>query len=333
MRVDRGKRGRSSLYRGFRLGVSNLVLLTLPRLSSWLISWLIGRRIMIERALGAKGGEFSSSGKFWVSEKGVAQCIIAGFGVFEGKGQSFLLLWWLWFLERWRNHLGFGAISLECACWDWLKCPGDKGFLKGRLNNDEKSLCLGDFHESPLTVIYNCSVTRRLPLLRLQLSVVSFISVCNSWKGPEGRLVLLQPWRARARAPHSRVGPRRPTGFQVSGPRASYLWWSCSKDEEELELRDQVRAREEITSEGWTTVASRKSRSTSKGRSGARRDVGRNRFGESSNGKGKAAVEEEDEFMEAGEENLELLQIGGSRKRVRNSGNENGSGFVVEDVD
>ncbi|KAM1352215.1 hypothetical protein ACFX2H_031836 [Malus domestica] len=203
MRVDRGKRGRSSLYRGFRLGVSNLVLLTLPRLSSWLISWLIGRRIMIERALGAKGGEFSSSGKFWVSEKGVAQCIIAGFGVFEGKGQSFLLLWWLWFLERWRNHLGFGAISLECACWDWLKCP----------------------------------------------------------------------------------------------------------------------------------VASRKSRSTSKGRSGARRDVGRNRFGESSNGKGKAAVEEEDEFMEAGEENLELLQIGGSRKRVRNSGNENGSGFVVEDVD
>ncbi|RXI00884.1 hypothetical protein DVH24_001118 [Malus domestica] len=118
--------------------------------------------------------------------------------------------------------------------------------------------------------------------------------------------------------------------------------WSCSKDEEELELRDQVRAHEEITSEGWTTVASRKNRSTSKGRSGARRDgrsydnvskedlvskwipdcalvddeiVGRNRFGESSNGKGKAAVEEEDEFMEAGEENLELLQIGGSRKR------------------
>ncbi|KAM1724365.1 hypothetical protein ACFX13_022862 [Malus domestica] len=168
-----------------------------------------------------------------------------------------------------------------------------------------------------------------------------------------------------------------------------------SKDEEELELRDQVRAREEIASEGWTlravseilggsctsahcaplnapsgwtTVASRKYRSASRGRSRVRRDgrssdkvvrgnrtwvskadlvskwrpdcalvddeiVGGNRFGESSNGKGKATVEEEDEFMEAEEENLELLQIGGSRKRVRNSGDGNGSGFVVKDVD
>ncbi|KAM1720967.1 hypothetical protein ACFX12_022563 [Malus domestica] len=144
-----------------------------------------------------------------------------------------------------------------------------------------------------------------------------------------------------------------------------------SKDEEELELRDQVRAREEIASEGWTLRAVFEILgvlSASRGRSRVRRDgrssdkvvrgnktwvskadlvskwrpdcalvddeiVGGNRFGESSNGKGKAAVEEEDEFMEAEEENLELLEIGGSRKRVRNSGDENGSGFVVEDVD
>lgn len=46
-----------------------------------------------------------------------------------------------------------------------------------------------------------------------------------------------------------------------------------SKDEEELEVREQVRNRDENMSEGWNTVVSWKNRYTGRGRSGARRDV------------------------------------------------------------
>lgn len=141
-----------------------------------------------------------------------------------------------------------------------------------------------------------------------------------------------------------------------------------TKDEEELELRDQARSPDENVSEAWTTVAFRKSRYTGRGRSGARRDgrsydnvVRGNKTwvskvdlvakwrpdcalvsddiegGDGVNvaraNKGKSVVKEDEEFMEAKEENVEQIQFIGSRKRGRNSGNDVGISYEVDDVD
>lgn len=59
-----------------------------------------------------------------------------GLGLFHGKGLSFLLLGWQWFLGGWSIHSGCEPIMLACACWVWSYSLGDKMVIRERLSND-----------------------------------------------------------------------------------------------------------------------------------------------------------------------------------------------------